>query len=126
MAALEATSDQKPMTIIIVMATHNYFLMIYITYYISHNLFFGGRGAVDNWNNHSKSDHSRLTLNGSWDIDFLNLGNFWAFPSEIRHFEFSVSNEIVITLKLCTFLGGESKNHIKNWPWALETGLILN
>ena len=72
----------------------------------------------------------RLTLNGSWDISFWNLGNFRTFFSEIRHFEFSVSNEIVITnlnsirpifMKICTFvlfLGGESNNHIKNWPWA--------
>ena len=38
-----------------------------------------------------------LTLNGSWDISFWNLGNFRAFFSEICYFEFSVSNEIVIT-----------------------------
>ena len=38
-----------------------------------------------------------LTLNVSWDIGFWNLGNFRAFFSEIRHFQFSVSNEIVIS-----------------------------
>ena len=67
-----------------------------------------------------------LTLNGSWDVDFSNLGNFRVFFPEIHHFKFSVPNEIVITwvfkvnlhenLHLSTFLGGKSKNHIKNWP----------
>ena len=27
---------------------------------------------------------------------------------------------------LRTFLSGESKNHIKNWPSALQTGLVLH
>ena len=38
-----------------------------------------------------------LTLNCSWDIGFWNVGNFTAFFSDIYHFEFSISNEIVIT-----------------------------
>ena len=47
--------------------------------------------------NKSEQKNFRETLNGFWDIDFWNLSNFRAFFSEIHHFEFSVSNEIVIT-----------------------------
>ena len=38
-----------------------------------------------------------LNLHGSWDISIWNLHNFRVFFSEICYFEFSVSNEIVIT-----------------------------
>ena len=82
----------------------------------------------------NKSEQN-LTLSGSWDIGFWNLGNFRAFFSEICHFELSISNEIVITWVLYDqsswklaplYFFGKIKNHIKNWPWALETGLTLN
>ena len=73
-----------------------------------------------------------LTLNSSWDIGFWNLGNFRTFFQKSAILNFPYLKELLYkanlheNLHLCTFLGGESKNHIKNWPWALETGLTLN
>ena len=67
---------------------------------------------------------------------FLKFGNFRTFfqKSTILNFPYLMklsqlefyTASLHENLHLCTFLGEEAKNHIKNWPWALETGLILN